>query len=401
MLTGFIASLAIGGLGGYLLGRRRGRDALPNQAKLPPPRLVEGSAAPTVEEEISCAMRQGPPLTIIYLAWVRNEADDATFRLIESLLARLVRPYDTIVPLGEGGFALVLPQVGEAAADSVASRLIQDLALLTSVQLRSSETLLPRISLHAPVNVKRLLDAAREAAELGPPWRGDRGLSLKLGMAVMERPQFCLLGPLAPGVILRLQSAPCGDPPRIPAAGSEPFRTSAYACRSSSELSVTRLDEAGLHGKLLDPFSPPLGAVCQIIREEGQAWLRAEAEVRFVAGGELGVRLPSMVYRLPRRQAERFRMRLPVQLADLEGFTLNVSAEGFRAVFPLRVFSPGQVLDGMLTLPEGRQPIRAEVIKVRSADDAEGMIVGCRFATVDASVQLALTRLLSQPPGIG
>ena len=89
-------------------------------------------------------------------------------------------------------------------------------------------------------------------------------------------------------------------------------------------------------------------------------------------------------------------MRLPVQLADLEGFTLNLSADGFRAVFPIRAFSPGQILDGGLALPDERHPVRIEVIKIRKAEASEGMIVGCRFVGLEPEGQKALAGLLSR-----
>jgi len=133
-----------------------------------------------------------------------------------------------------------------------------------------------------------------------------------------------------------------------------------------------------------------------LVLEEGRTWMRGEVEVLEATDGLIRVSHPTEVHRVPRRRAERFRMRLPVQLADLEGFTLNLSADGFRAVFPIRAFSPGQVLEGGLGLPDARHPVRVEVIKVRAAEASEGMIVGCRFVGLEPQAQSALAGLLSR-----
>jgi GGDEF domain-containing protein len=392
MLAGFVASLVLGVLGGYILGRTWSRPALP---LLPPEPLKEQAdprlVLPTVEEEIARALRQGAPLSLVYLAWETRDAADPTLRLIASLLVRLVRPYDAIVPLGDGRFVLVLPQVGEAAADTVAARLIQELRLLASVQLTSSETELPRISLSAPASVKRLLDAAVEAAELAPPWRGDRGQLLRIGMAVLERPEVQLLASIAPGTLLRLKDLAMDGVAMDGAAGVAAFPPPARLVRV--------LEASPLRVRCLEAFPQVAGDRVQIVHEQGRNWMRAEVEVREAAGGDLGLSLPVEVHRVPRRRAERFRMRLPVQLADLEGFTLNLSADGFRAVFPLRAFAPGQVLDGGLALPEERHPVRVEVIKIRAAEHTEGMIVGCRFLGLEPQAHQALVGLLGRQTG--
>lgn len=382
MLAGYVASLVLGGLGGYLMGRGHSRGVTSGPASPRSEASSPARALPSAEEEIAWAIRQGPPLTVIYLAWLTQEASDPTSRLIESILVRLVRPYDAIVPLGEGRFLLVLPQVGEEAADTVALRLIQELRLLASVQLTSSEADLPRISLAGPVSAKRALDAALESSELAPPWRGDRGQLLHIGMAVLERPEAQLLGPLAPGSSLRLKEA-----------GTEPA-----ILASSTPIEV--IDPIAWRVKSLEPGIRMLGERVQLILEHGRTWMRAEVEVLEIGGAELKLSPPQEVHRLPRRRAERFRLRLPVQLADLEGFTLNLSTDGFRAVFPLRAFRPGEILDGALALPEERLPVRVEVIKVRAAESAEGMIVGCRFVGLEARAEMALLGLLDRRPDI-
>lgn len=377
MLAGFIASLALGGLGGYVIGRWHAKPPQPGPTQATPKASVEPRViVPTVEEEIARALRQGAPLSIFYLAWDTHDDADPTLRLIESMLVRLVRPYDAIVPIGDGRFVLVLPQVGEGAADNVATRLMQELRLLASVQLTSSETDLPRISLAAPVGVKRLLEAALEAAELAPPWRGDRGQLLRIGMAVLERPEVALLTPLSAGTVMRVKDAA--------------QETSAPASR------VQVLDPTTLRVKCLDPALRLPGDKLLLILEEGRIWMRSAVEVLESGEGELRLSHPTEVHRVPRRRVERFRMRLAVQLADLEGFTLNLSADGFRAVFPLRAFSPGQILEGGLALPEERHPVRVEVIKVRAAENAEGMIVGCRFVGLEPHAHMALVGLLSR-----
>ena len=377
MLAGVIASLVLGGLGGYVMGRSQVKPSPAAPTAVTPRQAVEPRViVPTVEEEIARALRQGAPLSIFYLAWETQDETDPTLRLIESMLVRLVRPYDAIVPIGEGRFVLVLPQVGEGAADTVATRLMQELRLLASVQLTSSEADLPRISMAAPVGVKRLLDAALEAAELAPPWRGDRGQLLRIGMAVLERPEVALLAPLSAGTVLRLKEA----------------------SRESTALTsrVEVLDPTTLRMKSLDPGLRLPGDKVMLILEEGRIWMRSEVEVLASGDGELRLSHPTEVHRLPRRRVERFRLRLPVQLADLEGFTLNLSADGFRAVFPLRAFSPGQVLEGGLALPDERHAVRVEVIKVRAAENAEGMIVGCRFIGLEPHAHMALVGLLSR-----
>ncbi len=377
MLAGFVASLVLGGLGGYVIGRSQAKPSQTGTTEVTPRPSVEPRVVvPTVEEEIARALRQGAPLSIFYLAWETQDEADPTLRLLESMLVRLVRPYDAIVPIGEGRFVLVLPQVGEGAADTVASRLMQELRLLASVQLTSSEAGLPRISMAAPVGVKRLLEAAMAAAELAPPWRGDRGQFLRIGMAVLERPEVALLAPLAAGTVLRLKDA------------------STEAAASASRVEV--LDPMTLRMRSLDPGLRLPGDRVLLILEEGRIWMRSEVEILESRGAELRLSHPTEVHRVPRRRVERFRMRLPVQLADLEGFTLNLSADGFRAVFPLRVFSPGQVLEGGLALPEERHPVRVEVIKVRAAENAEGMIVGCRFIGLEPHAHMALVGLLSR-----
>ena len=384
MLAGFIASLVLGALGGYLIGRAR-RDRPVPDLSAPSPRAIakQRVIVPTVEEEIARALRQGAPLTIFYLAWETHDPVDPTLRLIESMLVRLVRPYDAIVPLGEGRFVLVLPQVGEGAADTVAARLMQELTLLASVQLTSSESDLPRISMSAPVAVKALLEAAMEASDLAPPWRGDRGQLLRLGMAVLERPEVPLLGNLSPGTVLRLREG-------APEASSAPLVSR-----------VEVIDPAELWVKALDPVFRLPGDKVVLILEQGRIWMRGEVEVLNVGDRELRLSVPREVHRVPRRRVERFRLRLPVRLADLEGFTLNLSADGFRAVFPIRAFAPGQILDGGLALPEERHPVRVEVIKVRATESAEGMIVGCRFVGLDKPVRMALVALLNRQPQAG
>lgn len=384
MLAGFVASLMLGALGGYWMGRaRRQRRAAP--LALPTPREIakQRVIVPTVEEEIARALRQGAPLTIFHLAWETHDEADPTLRLIESMLVRLVRPYDAIVPLGEGRFVLVLPQVGERAAETVASRLLQEVTLLASVHLTSSETHLPRLAMTAPVSVKALLEGALEAAELAPPWRGDRGQLLRIGMAVLERPDVSLLGKLAVGTILKLKE-------------NTPEVASAF---STSRVEV--VDPVDLRVRLLDPVFRLAGDKVMLILEQGHTWMRSEVEVLEVEAGVLNLSTPREVRRVPRRRVERFKMRLPVQLADLEGFTLNLSADGFRAVFPIRAFAPGQVLEGGLALPEERHPVRVEVIKVRAAEHAEGMVVGCRFVGLEKAAQVALMGLLNKQPQPG
>ncbi len=384
MLAGFVASLVLGALGGFLLGRSRSR---PSRPLLLPESLKEQEAPrlilPTVEEEVARALRQGAPLSIFYLAWEAHDATDPALRLIASLLVRLVRPYDAIVPLGDGRFVLVLPQVGEAAADTVAARLIQELRLLASVQLTSSETELPRISLSVPASVQRLLGAAVEASELAPPWRGDRGQLLRIGMAVLERPDVRLLASIAPGTLLRLKDLVL-EGAAVDAAIAAPLR------------SVRVVEASPLRVRSQSALPQVAGDRVQIVHEVGRNWMRAEVEVLEAVGEELCLSLPTEVHRVPRRRVERFRMRLPVQLADLEGFTLNLSADGFRAVFPLRAFAPGQILDGGLALPEERHPVRVEVIKIRAAEQSEGMIVGCRFLGLEPQAHQALVGLLSR-----
>ena len=376
MLAGYVASLVLGVLGGYWFARMRGVNPM-----APEPQVLRKEAQaprviiPTVEEEIARALGQGAPLTLFYLAWDAHDAQDPTLRLIESMLVRLVRPYDAIVPLGEGRFLLVLPQVGEAAADTVASRLIQELRLLASVHLTSSETLLPRISMAAPVGVKRLLEASIEASELAPPWRGDRGQMLRVGMVVLERPEVSLLTPLPSGTVLRLKDRGIDG-------------------HSSSRVQV--VDPLTMRLKPVEPLFRLPGETVVLILEEGHTWMRGEVEILEASDGDLRVSHPKIVHRVPRRRVERFRMRLPVQLADLEGFTLNLSADGFRAVFPIRAFTPGQILDGGLALPDERHPVRIEVIKIRSAEASEGMIVGCRFVGLEPAAQKALAGLLSR-----
>ena len=384
MLAGFIASLVLGALGGFLLGRT-GRPRPENAPESPSPREIakQRIIVPTIDEEIARALRQGAPLTVIYLTWETQEETDPALRLIESMLVRLVRPYDAIVPMGEGRFALVLPQVGEAAADTVAARLMQELTLLASVHLTSSESDLPRISMTAPVGVKAIFEAALEASELAPPWRGDRGQLLRIGMAVLERPEAPLLGHLDPGTVLRLRD---GDPENVPAP---------MASR------VELIDPLELRVKPLNPVFRIAGDKVVLILEWGRLWMRADVDVLEVSDQELRLSVPRIVQRVPRRRVERFRMRLPVQLADLEGFTLNLSADGFRAVFPIRAFAPGQILDGGLALPEDRHPVRVEVIKVRATDQAEGMIVGCRFVGLEKPVRTALEGLLNRQPQVG
>ncbi|MNK30488.1 PilZ domain protein [compost metagenome] len=384
MLAGFIASLVLGALGGFLLGRT-GRPRPETSPESPSSRKIaeQRIIVPTVDEEIARALRQGAPLTVIYLTWETLDETDPTLRLIESMLVRLLRPYDAIVPLGEGRFALVLPQVGEGAADTVAARLMQELTLLASVQLTSSESDLPRVSMTAPFGVKAIFEAALEASELAPPWRGDRGQLLRIGMAVLERPEVPLLGRLEAGTVLRLRD---GDPETAPAP-------------MASRVELT--DPLELRVKPLDPVFRLAGDKVVVILEWGRLWMRAEVDVLEVGDEALRLSVPRIVHRVPRRRVERFRMRLPVQLADLEGFTLNLSADGFRAVFPIRAFAPGQILDGGLALPEERHPVRVEVIKVRATDHAEGMIVGCRFIGLEKPVRLALEGLLNRQPQIG
>lgn len=381
MLAGLIAGAIFGTLGGFFLGwaARKRPPALPQAAlprELPPARAL----VPTVEEEIARAMRQGPPLALFFLAWETQDPADPTLKLLESMLVRLVRPYDAIVPLGEGEFVLVLPQVGEGAADTVASRMIQELGVLASVRLTSSESELPRISLAPPAGVRRLLDAARSAASLAPPWRGERGQRLRIGLAVLERAEVPLLGHLRPGTVLRLQEKLRGLP------------------AEASALRVELLDAGSLRCRNLDPVFRSRGERVQIILEQGHSWKRADVEVLEADGAELRLSPPQEVHRLPRRRAERFRLRVAIRLADLEGFTLNLSADGFRAAFPVKAFAPGQVLDGRLALPDGPQPVRVEVIKLRAAERSAGMIVGCRFLELDPQARHALARALSEEP---
>lgn len=384
MLAGFIASLVLGAVGGYLMGRARRERHVPALSG-PSPREIakQRVIVPTVHEEIARALRQGAPLSIFYLAWETQDSSDPTLRLLESMLTRLVRPYDAIVPLGDGRFVVVLPQVGEGAADTVASRLMQELTLLATVQLTSSESALPRVAMAAPATVQALLDAAIEASELAPPWRGNRGQLLRIGMAVLERPEVPLLGSLTAGTLLSL-------------------REHAPAAETASTISrVELVDPVAFRVKPLEPVFHWSGDRVMLIVEEGRIWMRAEVEVLEVADGALRLSMPREVRRVPRRRVERFRLRVPVQLADLEGFTLNLSADGFRAVFPVRAFEPGQILDGGLALPEELHPVRVEVIKVRAAEQAEGMIVGCRFVRLEVSAQRALAGLLKQQPQAG
>ena len=379
MLAGVVASLVLGALGGYwIASMRRARPvalpASPGSREIAKQRII----VPTVEEEIARALGQGAPLTIFYLAWETHDESDPTLRLIESLLVRLVRPYDAIVPLGDGRFVVVLPQVGERAAETVSARLMQELTVLASVQLTSSESDMPRLAMSAPVGVKALLEAAMEAADLAPPWRGDRGQLLRIGMAVLERPEIPLLGNLSVGAVLKLKD----NAPDVASAVS----TSRVEVVDSKELRV----------RLLDPVFRMAGDKVLLILEQGRTWMRSEVEVLEVNAGVLRLSTPREVRRVPRRRVERFKMRLPVQLADLEGFTLNLSADGFRAVFPIRAFAPGQVLEGGLALPDERHAVRVEVIKVRAAEHTEGMVVGCRFLGLEMPTKAALMGLLSR-----
>lgn len=381
MVAGVVASLVLGILGGYWIGSaRRARPlalpASPSSREIAKQRII----VPTVEEEIARALGQGAPLTIFYLAWETQDESDPTLRLIESLLVRLVRPYDAIVPLGDGRFVVVLPQVGERAAETVSARLMQELTALASVQLTSSENDMPRLAMSAPVGVKALLEAAMEAADLAPPWRGDRGQLLRIGMAVLERPEIPLLGNLTVGTVLKLKD----NAPDVASAVS----TSRVEVIDSQELRV----------RLLDPVFRMAGDKVLLILERGRTWMRSEVEVLEVNAGVLRLSTPREVRRVPRRRVERFKMRLPVQLADLEGFTLNLSADGFRAVFPIRAFAPGQVLEGGLALPDERHAVRVEVIKVRAAEHTEGMVVGCRFLGLEKPTKAALMGLLSKQP---
>lgn len=309
---------------------------------------------------------------MFYLAWETEDPEDPTRPILASMLTRLVRPYDAIVPLGDGRFVLILPQVGETGADIVAARLVQELRVLASVCLTSSEAALPRITLAGPTEASRLLAAAIEAAEMAPPWRGDRAQLLRVGVAVLERSEPLLGGALMAGTIVKLKP------------------------RDERALRAQILDAESLRLKILDSTFRLPGERLTLILEKGRTWMRGEVEIQEVSGAELRLAPPRRIYRVPRRQTERFRLRLPVRLADLEGMTLNLSADGFRAVFPVRAFSPGQVVEGCLELPGGDHAVRIEVIKVRTTATPEGMVLGCRFVGLDEDARNGLTEVLNR-----
>lgn len=374
MMTTTIAGLLVGALGGYLLGARRTPAEGPASHRKP---RADGSPpteiVPTVDEEVARAISQGAPVTLFYLAWQAMDPADPALRLIESLLVRLLRPYDAIVPLGEGRFILVLPQVGEASADTVANRLLQELGLLATVHLTASESVLPRVTLAAPCGVKALLDAAFEAAELAPPMRGDRGQFLYLGMAVMERSEVSLMGELPSGVSLRLE----GD-------------------GLQASVPVQCLDATGLVVKPPEAVTLPAGARVSLIKEEGQALLRGSLET--VVETEQGLRLarPTRVLRVPRRRTERFRLRLPVRLDGNDGVTCDLSVEGFQALFPEGTLPAGRTYEGEMGPPHERFKIRVEVVESRLGSDAREVVLGCRFLSLDSVAHQALFRLLSR-----
>lgn len=189
MLAESMAYLGMGLLGGYLLGRG---GFAPWVGSAPGDAAAETSrppaSLPTVEEEIARGLRQGMPLALFTLAWETPDGGDTTQRLIEPLLNRLVRPYDAIVSLGSGRYVLVLPQVGAAAADAVATRLLQELAMLGALQLEVPTAPLPRVIMTAPASVARLMGAMREAVAKAACWRGSRAQTLRLGLVILERP---------------------------------------------------------------------------------------------------------------------------------------------------------------------------------------------------------------------
>lgn len=187
MLVESIAFLGAGWLGGYLFAR----SGIPWPGAMPRS-VVEDAPAPapaslpTLEEEIARALRQGLPLALFTLAWEAPDGQEKSQRLLESLLHRLLRPYDAIVPSGDGCFVLVLPQVGMAAADAVASRLMQELASLASMEVAAA-TPLPRVLVAAPASVAQLMTAIQEAAAQAACWRGPRGQQLRIGLAIVDR----------------------------------------------------------------------------------------------------------------------------------------------------------------------------------------------------------------------
>lgn len=189
MLAESMAYLGMGLLGGYLLGR----GGFARRLRMPPEEAaVDASrppaALPTVEEELARGLRQGIPLALFTLAWETSDVGDPSQRLIEPLLNRLIRPYDAIVSRGPGRYVLVLPQVGLEAADAVAARLLQELAMLGALQLEAPAAPLPRVMLTAPASVARLMAALHEAAAQAACWRGSRAQTLRIGLVILERP---------------------------------------------------------------------------------------------------------------------------------------------------------------------------------------------------------------------